>query len=125
LGSVDSSNMVSAKVCGFAAMIALLLSACPIPIAIGIINGVVIWQWDGTDYPEFYSTSVETNDFTNLSKTQDYMHMNSMTIDPRDNNLICSFRNLNQVVKLNRITGNVMWKLGGKNSDFPLTASQK
>jgi hypothetical protein len=99
---------------------ALVLS----PVIQEVNAGQVVWQWEGTNYPEFYQTSVEWNDFANVNKTQDYMHMNSMVIDPRDNNLICSFRNLDQIIKINRKTGNIMWRLGGKNSDFPLTADQ-
>ncbi|XZF14450.1 aryl-sulfate sulfotransferase [Chitinophagaceae bacterium MMS25-I14] len=95
------------------------------PVIQEINNGAVVWQWVGCENPEFYSTSVESNNFSDTTGTaQDYMHMNSMIIDPRDNNLICSFRNLNQILKINHITGSVMWRLGGNNSDFPLTASQ-
>ena len=49
------------------------------------------------------------------------MHINSVFIDPRDNNLICSFRNTDQVLKIHRTTGDIVWRLGGKNSDFPMT----
>jgi len=94
------------------------------PVIQEIENGNVVWQWDATNYPEFYSTSVEGNGFNDSSTIWDYMHINSMYLDPRDNNLICSFRNLNQVVKINKATGAIMWRLGGKNSDFPLTSDQ-
>jgi arylsulfate sulfotransferase len=47
-----------------------------------------------------------------------------MIIDPADSNLLVSFRHQNQVVKLNRHTGDIMWRLGGRNSDFPLTKNQ-
>ncbi len=86
-------------------------------------NGKVIWQWDATQYPEFYTTSSEKNIYISAVMTQDYLHINSMIIDPRDSNLICSFRSTDQVVKINRHTGNIMWRLGGKNSDFPLKDS--
>ncbi len=87
-------------------------------------NGQVIFQWDGTDYPEFYSASMENNDFSDSVNTMDYMHLNSVCVDSADHNLIVSFRNLNQIVKINRITGAVMWRLGGSDSDFPLSADQ-
>ncbi len=88
-------------------------------------NGSVIWQWDGTNYPEFYTTSVEGNGFSDSTVVADYMHLNSMYIDPRDNNLICSFRNMDQVIKINRQTGAIVWRLGGSNSDFPITSDQQ
>ncbi len=87
-------------------------------------NGQVVFQWDGTDYPEFYGASVENNNFSDSVNTMDYMHMNSLCIDSSDQNLICSFRNLNQIIKINRTTGAIMWRLGGAHTDFPLTADQ-
>lgn len=87
-------------------------------------NNQVIWQWDATEHTELYEASVEGNDYTNASLAQDYLHMNSMIIDPKDNNLICSFRNLDQILKINRTHGGIMWRLGGKNSSFPISNSQ-
>ena len=52
------------------------------------------------------------------------MHLNSICVDSTDNNLIVSFRNLNEIVKLNRQTGQIIWRLGGNNSDFALTPDQ-
>ncbi|MBS1771364.1 MAG: aryl-sulfate sulfotransferase [Bacteroidetes bacterium] len=95
------------------------------PIIQEVRNGNVVWEWDGSQYPEFYSTSVEGNDFSNTTAAQDYMHMNSMIVDDKDGNLICSFRNLNQIVKINRKTGNIIWRLGGKNSDFAVSSDQQ
>ncbi len=88
-------------------------------------NGQVIFKWNGADHPEFYGESVENNDFSDSVNTIDYMHMNSLCIDPNDNNIICSFRNLNEIIKINRTTGAIMWRLGGKHSDFPLTADEQ
>jgi len=95
------------------------------PIIQEINNGQVVWEWDGTNFPEFYQHSVEGNDFSNASGVHDYVHINSIFIDPTDNNLICSLRNLNQVIKVDRTTGNILWRLGGTNSDYPMTADMK
>lgn len=94
------------------------------PIIEEVNNGSVVWHWDGSMDTSFYANSVTTNDFTDSTAAQDYMHMNSLFIDPRDNNLICSMRNQDQVMKLNRTTGAVMWRLGGTNSDFPMDPGQ-
>ncbi len=95
------------------------------PIIQEIVNGQVVFEWDGTNYPELYLQSVEGNAFSNANVVHDYVHMNSMFVDPTDNNLICSMRNLNQVIKINRTDGHIMWRLGGTNSDFPMTADMK
>lgn len=91
------------------------------PIIQEVQNGEVIFEWNGTNYPEFYGVSAVDNDFSDAGHVNDYMHINSVFIDPRDNNLICSFRNTDQVLKIHRTTGDIIWRLGGNNSDFPMT----
>lgn len=90
------------------------------PIIQEIQNDQVIWQWDGTEHTELYSHSVEGNNYQDSVNVQDYLHMNSMAIDPADGNLVCSFRNADQLLKINRKTGAIVWSLGGVDSDFPL-----
>jgi arylsulfate sulfotransferase len=87
-------------------------------------NGQVIFQWDGAQFPELFSASVENNNFSDTSTLHDYLHMNSICIDSTDNNLVVSFRNLDEIVKINRQTGQIMWRLGGNKSDFALSADQ-
>jgi arylsulfate sulfotransferase len=94
------------------------------PVIQEIQNGKKIWQWDAGDFPEFYANSFEDNKFYDTSKPADPIHMNSMALDPADSNLILSFRNLNQIVKINRRSGKIIWRLGGRNSDFSLNAEQ-
>jgi arylsulfate sulfotransferase len=91
------------------------------PLIEEVRNGQVVWTWEATSDTTFYGTSIQFNNFSDSVHAQDYIHMNSMYIDPRDNNLICSMRHQDQVIKINRQTGAVMWRLGNTNSDFPLT----
>jgi hypothetical protein len=49
----------------------------------------------------------------------DYMHANSIDLTP-DGNLLVSGRHTWALYKLERATGRVMWRLGGKRSDFAL-----
>jgi hypothetical protein len=51
----------------------------------------------------------------------DYFHLNSIDVD-EDGNYILSARNTNAVYKLSRETGKIMWRLGGKQSDFKMGA---
>ncbi len=88
-------------------------------------NGQVIWQWDSTEWPELYENSMEGNSFDDSTRTYDYAHMNSMFVDPKDQHIICSFRNLDQILKINRHTGELVWRLGGRNSDFPISEDQQ
>lgn len=95
------------------------------PIIQEIVDGEIAWEWDASNYPALYLASVEGNAFSNAGVVHDYIHMNAVYVDPTDNNLICSMRNLNQVIKINRADGHIMWRLGGSDSDFPLTGEMK
>lgn len=88
-----------------------------------IVNDKVVWQWDASRFPEFYSNYVANQSFTD-SLPIDYCHVNTLTLDSKDSNLILSFRDQNQIIKINRKSGEIMWRLGGKNSDFALTEEQ-
>lgn len=89
-------------------------------------DGKVVFEFTSDANPELYALSAENNDFGNTTnQSPDYANFNSMTIDPVDNNLICSFRNLNTVMKINRVTGEILWKLSGAGDEFGLTEAQK
>lgn len=88
----------------------------------------IVFEWDSTEHPELYNLSLEGNVFANNTKESqwaDYMHCNSMDLDPKDNNLLVSFRNLNAIVKIDRNSGDILWILGGKGDMFGLPDEQK
>jgi arylsulfate sulfotransferase len=95
------------------------------PVIEEVQNGSVVFHWDGSDDTSFYANSIFDNDFQDTTTPQDYMHMNSIFIDPTDSNLICSMRHQDQIIKINKQTGAVMWRLGGNNSNFALTSDQQ
>jgi hypothetical protein len=49
----------------------------------------------------------------------DYFHINSADVD-RDGHLLVSARNTHAVYKVDRSSGAIIWRLGGKRSDFGL-----
>ncbi|HEY3594768.1 MAG TPA: arylsulfotransferase family protein [Polyangiaceae bacterium] len=49
----------------------------------------------------------------------DYFHINAVSVDD-DHNLLVSARNTWTVYKIDRRDGHVLWRLGGKKSDFAL-----
>lgn len=75
-------------------------------------EGKVVFQWRSFD-------NIPITDSYNdlLVNNNSYSHINSIDED-FDGNFIASFRNLSQIVKINRITGDIMWRMGGKKSDF-------
>jgi Arylsulfotransferase (ASST)/Bacterial Ig-like domain/Kre9/KNH-like N-terminal Ig-like domain/Secretion system C-terminal sorting domain len=72
----------------------------------------VIFQWRSWDYIPI------TDSYEDLTgSTVDYLHMNAIDVDT-GGNILASFRHLSQVIKINRQTGEVMWKMGGKENQF-------
>jgi hypothetical protein len=79
----------------------------------------VLFEWKSLDHVgvgETYSTKV--------GYPWDYFHVNAIDVDA-DDNLLVSARNTWTVYKVNRRTGAVMWRLGGKRSDFDLGAGAR
>jgi hypothetical protein len=76
-------------------------------------NKHLVFEWHTFDHIPI------TNSFYDLTQqTIDYAHMNAASIDPTDNNLLVSLRTTSEIVKINRQTGDVMWRLGGKANQF-------
>ena len=75
----------------------------------------VVFEWRSWDHIDITETTTE--DLT--SPRIDYVHGNSLELD-YDGNILISARNLDQVLKVNRQTGDVMWRLGGKKNEFAM-----
>ena len=75
-------------------------------------NPIFIWRsWDYFDVTDTYDENDLTGDYIDL------IHMNTIDFDNDGHILVCS-RHLNEVTKINRHTGEIIWRLGGKNDDF-------
>lgn len=88
---------------------------------IDIATGRVLFEWHS--YPqigikESYARAPKRSRGVK-ALPYDYLHINSIDVDT-DGNLLVSARNTHAVYKVNRRTGKVMWRLGGKRSDFKL-----
>src|SRR5215218_6861376 len=84
---------------------------------IDIESGEVIFEWDSLDHvglEESYATVSQDG-----SRGFDYFHINSIDVD-HDNNLLVSARETFAVYKIDRNSGQIIWRLGGKNSDFEM-----
>lgn len=75
-------------------------------------NSVQVWNSNTVVDP------TETLDYWGYSSTSfDYCHGNAIYEDT-DGNLLISYRHLNSVHKVDRQTGDIIWRLGGELSDF-------
>jgi hypothetical protein len=73
----------------------------------------VVFQWRSWDH--FQITDAMHIDLT-LSWI-DYVHGNALDVDT-DGNILLSSRHLNEITKINRETGAIIWRLGGMNNQF-------
>jgi hypothetical protein len=73
----------------------------------------VVFQWSSFDYFKF-EDAIHQN-FT--TQYLDYVHANSIMQDT-DGNLILSSRHLDEVTKINRETGAIIWRMGGQHNEF-------
>ncbi len=72
------------------------------------VDGNVVWQWRSLDHiPP--TDSLQTLTGQSLG---DYIHINSVWFDTRDNTFVLSCRNTSEAIKINRTTGEVVWRLG-------------
>jgi hypothetical protein len=76
-------------------------------------NDELIFQWAAWDYLDI--RDIEISD--PRSNRMYFSHMNSIDID-YDNNIIVSNRELSEITKINRQTGDIIWRLGGAHNQF-------
>jgi hypothetical protein len=77
----------------------------------------VVFQWRSWDH---FKITDATQDIDLTGSSIDYVHCNSIEED-NDGNLIISCRHMDEVTKINRQTGDIIWRLGGeycKNNQF-------
>jgi hypothetical protein len=73
----------------------------------------VIFQWRSWDH------ILVTDTYRNVTSARfGYIHVNSIEFDETDGNIILSCRETSEVIKVSRATGEVMWRMGGKNEEF-------
>jgi len=92
-------------------------------------NKNVVFQWRTLDH--FHITDA-TDDINLLNRFINPYHCNSLATD-FDGNILLSSRHLDEITKINRVTGEIIWRWGGsksKNNEFlfindPITFSHQ
>jgi hypothetical protein len=84
---------------------------------IDIASGKVLWQWNSLDHVPLSESYIPVP--ADPSKPWDYFHLNAVNPDT-DGNLLVDGRGTSTVYKVNHKTGSIIWRLGGKSSDFQL-----
>ncbi len=81
---------------------------------VDVASGRVLFEWRSNEHvgvDESYIPQVAA------AGNVDYFHLNSIDVDT-DGNLLLSARNTSTIYKVDRKSGEVLWRLGGMKSDF-------
>lgn len=80
-----------------------------------IATGRVLLEWHSLDHIALAES------YWPVDSPWDYVHLNSIDVDVADeNSLLVSSRNTRTIYKVDRSSGDIIWRLGGKHSDFAL-----
>lgn len=77
-------------------------------------EGRRVWSWNSKDHIELDENDIWTfarGSLPDATQAYDYFHLNS--VEPDGDGLVISARHVNAVYRIDRSTGDVVWKLGG------------
>jgi hypothetical protein len=86
---------------------------------IDIATGEVLFQWNSEDHVPFSQSEQPLP--SSPDRPWDWFHINAVHLDT-DGNLLIDARNTWTTYKVDRRTGEILWRLGGKDSSFALRA---
>ena len=76
----------------------------------------VLWNWFSLDHQPLENSDTI---FFSSPSWLDHTHMNSI-LEDETGAIVTSSRNLNEITRFDPITGNILWRFGGKSNDFTL-----
>lgn len=90
---------------------------------IDIASGRVLFEWHSDEHVAISESFAKPPPAAQGAKAApyDYFHINSVDLEP-NGNLLISARNTRTVYEIRRSDGRVLWRLGGKRSDFAMGA---
>lgn len=94
---------------------------------VDVETGEVLFEWRASDHVPISDTVISFGEGPNENEEEpgteelpfDWFHVNSVTEDG-DDTLLVSARNTSTVYAIDRQTGELQWRLGGKSSDFEM-----
>jgi hypothetical protein len=77
--------------------------------------GNLLLEWRSWEHFDILNANENSVDFT--SSIVDYVHPNGIEFDS-DTSILLSSRSLDEITKIDRRTGDIIWRLGGKKNQF-------
>ena len=93
----------------------------PNAIVIGLViqeidsNHNVLFEWKSWDH--FHITDNTYMNYASMNSPYDFIHANAIDID-FDGHFLISCRGLDEITKIHRTTGEIIWRWGGSQNDF-------
>lgn len=84
---------------------------------VDVATGRVLFQWSSLQHVPLTDSYQPVP--ASATTPYDYFHINSVNLD-QDGNLLISARHTSTVYEVDHRTGGIIWRLGGKESDFQL-----
>lgn len=80
-------------------------------------NYNLLYTWNSADHFEITDGN-ENSPYLNFTESQiDYVHANAIAVDS-DTSFLVSLRHMDEITKVDRRNGEVIWRLGGKRNQF-------
>ena len=73
----------------------------------------VVWEWHAKDHFDMGDIDL----FYEPVNRPDLTHCNALELDS-DGNILLSSRNMDEITKINKRDGSIMWRFGGKRNEF-------
>jgi Arylsulfotransferase (ASST) len=93
-----------------------------VAMEVDVAAKTVLHRWESVDHVKADETYAQLPDGQGTEKSPfDYFHINSVSLTP-DGELLISGRNTWAIYKVGRSSGEILWRLNGKKSDFEMSA---
>lgn len=90
---------------------------------IDVASGRVLWEWNSlARVPPSESVVAPPQD---PAQPFDYFHINSVDESPSGRTILVSARNTSAIYAIDRATGRIRWRLGGRRSDFAIARAAR
>lgn len=80
----------------------------------------LIFFWDALQHIPLTDSYEDASSATSTNNIWDVYHLNSIGLTDNDKDILVSGRNTWTIYKINKPTGNIIWRLGGKQSSFTI-----
>lgn len=80
----------------------------------------LVFFWDALQHIPLTDSYVSASSATSSNNIWDVFHLNSIGLTDNVNDIIISSRSAWTIYRINKPTGNIVWRLGGKQSSFTM-----